>query len=203
MPIITSADLKSHLGFAGTQHDTVVTNAVNAANQAVVQHLGRDPSEKVTVGTETARVFYPENRCLVLADDIWDTTNLVVKTDEGDDGTYETTWLAADFQLEPLNQRENSITVPYYRVRAVESRWFPCNRRPSVQITAAWGWVSVPGAVFEATLIKAARLFHRKDSPQGVAGFDNFGAVRLSSNDSDIVDLLKPFRRSEQIVLVG
>lgn len=203
MPIITDANLKTHLGISGTQHDTIITNAVNAANQAVVQFCGRT-FDKTAVGSETARVYRPENRCLVLTDDFHDTTNLVVETDEGDDGTYETTWtITTDFQTEPLNQLENGVTVPYYRIRAVESRLFPWNRRPSVQVTAAWGWDSVPGAVFQATLIKAARLFHRKDSPQGLASFDEFGAIRLGSKDSDVMSLLAPFRRSEQILLVG
>lgn len=204
MAIITDANLKAHLGITGTQHDTIITNAANAANQAVVQFCGRT-FDTTTVGSETARVYRPENRCLVLTDDFHDTTNLVVKTDEGDDGTYETTWtIDDDFQTEPLNQLENGVTVPYYRIVAVESRLFPTtNRRPSVQVTAAWGWASVPGAVFEAALIKAARLFHRKDSPQGVAGFNEFGAVKLSSRDDDIMSLLAPFRRSEQILLVG
>lgn len=204
MAIIADADLKTHLAISGTQHDTIVTNAVNGANQSVVQFLGRDPSEKVAAGSETARVYYPRSSHLAVVDDFHDTTNLVVETDEGDDGTFETTWASTDFQLEPLNQRENGITVPHYRIRAVESRLFPTwNRRASVQITAAWGWDSVPDAVFESTLLKAARLFHRKDSPQGAAGFTEFGAVRLTSNDGDIVDNLKPFRRNEQILMVG
>jgi hypothetical protein len=148
-------------------------------------------------------VFYPSTSVVVTTDDFWATTNLVVKTDEGDDGTYETTWAAADYQLEPLNGRENGVAVPYCRIRAVRSRWFPDNFRPAVQVTAAWGWAAVPAAVKEATLIKAARLFHRKDSPQGVAGFNEFGVVRLASNDSDIKDLLTPFRRVEQFLMVG
>lgn len=205
MAIIVDADLKTHLAISGTQHDTIVTNAVNGVNQSVVSHLGRDPSEKVAVGSETARVYYPENRCLVITDDFHDTTNLVVETDEGDDGTFETTWASTDFQLEPLNQRENGVDgIPFYKIRAVESRLFPTrNRRASVQITAAWGWDSVPGAVFEAALLWAARTFHRKDSPQGVAGFNEFGAVRLTSKDEDIAGPLKPFRRNEQILMVG
>lgn len=203
MAIITAANLKTHLSITGAQHDTIVANAVNAANQAVVHWTDRD-FDKVAVGSETARVFYPENRCLAIVDDFHDTTNLVVKTDEGDDGTYETTWATTDYQLEPLNQRENGITVPYYRIVAVESRLFPTlNRRPSVQVTAAWGWTAVPDDVFEATLMLAARLFHRKDSPQGVAGFDQFGAVRLTRTDEDVKLLLHPFIRSEQALLVG
>lgn len=204
MAILTDANLKTHLSIAGTQHDAVVSAAVNAANQAVVQWCGRD-FDKVADGAETARVFRPNTGCYAAVDDFWSTTNLVVKTDDGDDGTYETTWASTDYQLEPLNQRENGITVPYDTIVAVAGRSFPtCNRRPSLQVTAAWGWTAVPGAVFEAALIKAARLFHRKDSPQGVAGMDQFGAVRISkSEDPDVVSLLAPFRRVENILMVG
>jgi len=202
--IITTNDLKAHLSISGTQHDTAVTNAVNAVNEAVVQWCGRT-FDKVTVGSETARVFDPQNRRRVIVDDFHDITNLVVKTDEGDDGTYETTWSSSDYQLEPLNGRENGIVVPYYQIRAVESRYFPmCNKRPSVQVTAAWGWTAVPASVKEAALIKAARVYHRKESPQGVAGLDAFGPVRISSReDPDVVMLLAPFRRSEQFVFVA
>lgn len=207
MAIITTANLKAFLkpgGFDAAANDTVIGYATNAANQAVVQFCGRN-FDKIAEGSETARVFYPRNGCVVVVDDFWSTTNLVVKTDEGDDGTYETTWTTGDYQLEPLNGRENDIAVPYTRIRAVESRSFPtCGRRPSVQVTAAWGWTAVPDAVFQATLIKAARLFHRKDSPQGVAGFDQFGAVRISkAEDPDVSALLDPFRRVDTFLLVG
>ena len=206
MPIITDTNLKAFLkpgGLTGAQNDTVVTWAVNAANQAVVQYCARN-FDKVAEGAETARVYYPDDACRVVVDDLWSTLNLVVKTDEGDDGTYETTWtVVTDYQLEPLNGREDDIAVPYYQIDAVGfSRRFPTrNRRPSVQVTAAWGWTAVPAAVTQAALIKAARLFHRKDSPQGVAGFDNFGAVRLSkSEDGDVMSLLEPFRRVDRVV---
>lgn len=204
MAIITNADLKAQLGNIGTQHDSVVTFAVNAANQAVVQYCGRD-FDKVAEASETVRVFRSRTDCRAVVDDFWSTTNLVVKTDDDDDGTYETTWASTDYQLEPLNGRANGITVPYYRIVAVAARRFPtCNLRTSVQVTAAWGWTAVPAAVFEATLMKAARLFHRKDSPQGVAGFDQFGAVRLSrSEDGDVMSLLDPFRRVSHIVGVA
>lgn len=201
MAIITASDLKTHLGLTGVQHNTTVSNAVNAANQAVVQFCGRNFDD---AGSVSARVYYPQSSCLVKVDDFHTTTGLIVKTDEGDDGTYETTWAATDFQVEPLNGRENDTVVPWYRIRAVESRWFPCNKRPSVEVTAKWGWASVPSAVFEATLIKAARVFHRKDSPQGVAGFGEFGVVRLSPReDGDVMLMLQPFRRSEQFLQVG
>lgn len=202
MAVITADELRAHLNIQGTQHETVLANAVAAVNQSVVQHCGRD-FDTIAEGDETARVFRPDHSRLATVDDFWDITNLVVKTDEGDDGTFETTWATTDYVLEPLNGREGGITVSYYRIRAVESRRFPCGYRPSLQVTAAWGWASVPAAVKQAALLWGARTFHRKDSPQGVAGFNEFGAVRLASTDADIIGPLAPFRRQERIVLVG
>lgn len=200
MAVLTVEDLRAHLDINSNQHETRLVNAVNAVNQSVVQHCGRDFDD---VGSATARVFYPESRYVAIVDDFHTTVGLVVTTDEGDDGTYETTWSASDYQLEPLNQREAGITVPYCRIRAVGARWFPYGCRPTLQVTARWGWATVPAAVKQAALLWAARTFHRKDSPQGVAGFNEFGAVRLTSNDGDVVGPLKPFRRAENILLVG
>lgn len=81
MAIITDANLKAFLkpgSITGTQHDTTVTWAVNAANQAVVQYCGRD-FDKVAEGSETARVFYPRNSVVTVVDDFWSTVNLAVK----------------------------------------------------------------------------------------------------------------------------
>lgn len=201
MAIITVEDLRKHLSISGVQHDAALTNAVNAANSWVANWCGRD-FMRVEDGAETVRVFNPSDSTLTYIDDIWSTTNLVVKSDDGDDGTFETTWASTDYQLEPINQREYGAMVPYYMIRAIGDRSFPIRSvRPSLQITAAWGWSAPPGDVFEATLLKAAQLFHRKDSPQGVAGFDQFGAVRISkAEDPQVVSLLAPYRRDVALV---
>lgn len=195
MPLVTAADLALHMGVQSSAHQGALNNAVAAANGAVARYCGRS-FDRIEQGQETARVFYPTHAGLAMVDDFWSATNLVVKTDEDDDGTFETTWVTADFVTEPLNGRSAGGTVPWDRIRAVDERLFPvCVHRPSVQVTAAWGWAMVPADVFTATLIKAARLFHRKDSPQGVAGFGEFGVVRIGSReDADVMMLLAPFR---------
>lgn len=212
MAIITTADLEAHLkpgGISGTQHDTTMASAVNATIQAVIRYCGRS-FEKVAVASETARVYSRsgesdwrgiESAYSAVIHDVWDTTNLVVKTDEGDDGTFETTWAATDYQLEPLNLLEGDTYSPYWRIRAVESRTFPLSsRRAALQVTAAWGWTAVPDDVKEAALLKAARLWTRKDSPQGVAGFGEFGVVRISrAKDPDVAELLDPFRHPKML----
>ena len=53
----------------------------------------------------------------------------------------------------------------------------------------------VSGASKLATLIQAARLFKRKESPEGVLGGNDFGIVRVGTRvDPDVEMLLAPYR---------
>lgn len=47
-----------------------------------------------------------------------------------------------------------------------------------------------PWAMHTAVLIVAARLYKRRVSPEGVAGFGELGAVRISATDPDVGPLL-------------
>jgi hypothetical protein len=48
-----------------------------------------------------------------------------------------------------------------------------------------------------ATLIQAARLFTRRQSPFGIAGSPDLGTVRLSAKlDADVETLLRPFKKN-------
>ena len=62
-----------------------------------------------------------------------------------------------------------------------------------VRVTARWGWPVVPRDVSMATLLLANRLYLRKDSPEGVAGSSEWGAVRLSRWDPDVEALISPY----------
>ncbi|MEV3995809.1 phage gp6-like head-tail connector protein [Streptomyces halstedii] len=69
--------------------------------------------------------------------------------------------------------------------------------RGRVQVTARFGWPVVPDDIAQAALIQAARLWRRKDSPEGVTGSAEWGVVRLSRRDPDVWNLI------EQYVLPG
>lgn len=201
MAIITADDLKTFLTITSEQHDITAAWATEAAIQWVGQWCGRSFDDS---GAVSERLFTPLTDYAVDLDDFHTTTGLIVKTDINDDGTFETTWTGSDYQIEPLNQMVDGVAVPYSRLRAVNALTFPTpTYRPTVAITARWGWATVPPVVRYATLLKASRLFFRRESPQGVAGFDQFGAVRLSGNeDPDVVSLLAPFRRIPYAALV-
>jgi hypothetical protein len=64
-----------------------------------------------------------------------------------------------------------------------------------VKVTGSWGWSAVPTSIKQATIIQAARIFKRNDSPLGVAGFGDFGVMRVSGSiDADVRQLIEPYR---------
>ena len=129
-------------------------------------------------------------------DDFSTTTGLTVKTDEGDNGTYDQTWtVTTDFTVEPANLNLNGIPWTYTQIRAVGSKVFPtAGQRARVQVTAAFGWPAVPDAVTQATYELALDIFKMKDAPFGVAGFNEYGQIRVRENNT-VKMLLEPYRK--------
>lgn len=196
MAILTDADLKEHLTIPSDDSidDATITVAVNAANAAVVNVCGRN----FDTATSSTRVYYPVHSHLCYIDDCTSVTT--VKTDTSDDGTYDTTWDTADFQVEPLNGIVDGRTVPYYKIRSVEAKTFPVSgHRAPVQVTAVFGWSSVPDPVTLAARIMAARMWRRKDSPEASFGFGEF-ALRLAREDPDVVMLLRPYVKTPVLI---
>lgn len=54
--------------------------------------------------------------------------------------------------------------------------------------------LEIPEGAYRAAVMLTARLFKRRESAEGVAGFGEFGAVRVSTIDVDIENLLAPYR---------
>lgn len=47
--------------------------------------------------------------------------------------------------------------------------------------------------VQQAVLLLAARLYKRRNSPEGVAGWDDLGAIRIIARDPDIERLIEQY----------
>lgn len=120
-----------------------------------------------------------------------------VETDDGT-GTFATTVATSGYALEPVNTA-GPETRPYTSIRRISGTWPVAAsvdaRQSLVRLTGIWGWPAVPEAVRSACRIQVARIFKRTDSPLGVAGFGDFGAVRISSRlDPDVQQMLDPYR---------
>lgn len=203
---VTVDDLSAYIGSANnltgidiSNNSGELTAACEAASRAVDHYCGRVFWD---AGAVSAREFQADDPYLLDVPDFHTTTGLVVKTDETDDGTFDTTWASTDYQVGPADGvRDGTTGWPFWLIEAVESRWFPTRgRRRRVEITAQWGWAAVPDPVKQATLLLAHRLFDRSNSPEGVAGFGEFGAVRVTQRDPDVIALLAGFRRQAMLV---
>ena len=200
-PYADLATLKTRLG-AGSSvaHDQQLQEALVAVSKEITQYCGRSFNR---VDTASARLFYPDGDFYTCVDDFWTTTSLAIATDNGNDGTYETTWASTDYQLEPLNQVvDGEPNWPYYRIRAVGNNWFPCVTsimRAPLQVTAKWGWITIPEPVRDACLILAEESFKLPDSPFGVGGYGPYGIVRVRENPV-AARKLNPYRKHPVLV---
>jgi hypothetical protein len=186
----TVAELKAQMAVTDTVDDALFEQAIRASSRAIDELCNR---RFYAEATATARVYRADNCDLLRVDDISSLTGLVVKTDTASTGTYgQTLTITTDFVTEPSNAI--AMGEPVKAIRHVNGTFPTGGYRPRVEVTAKWGWPVVPEQVRAACLVKAARLFRRKDSPEGIAGVSDFGVVRISRfEDPDVVMLLAPF----------
>lgn len=168
--------------------DTTRNDLLNRANEASARSIdtlcGRrfyaDAAATARVYRTAASVLCDPDGEVLLVDDISSLAGLVVETGDG------TTWAeVTDYTPEPHNALVQGR--PVTRLRRDDSQW---SYDRQVRVTAAWGWPTVPPEVKAANLIQAARLFRRKDSPEGVTGSAEWGMIRLSRIDPDVQALV-------------
>jgi hypothetical protein len=185
------------IGTADTLDDDLIDNCVGAASRLIDGYCNRRFWQS---GTAEARVFQAEDSFYCSIDDIAGTA-LTLRSSTQADGTFDLTWKVSDYQLEPLNGNLDGLTWSYDKIRAVGDYLFPTvnanyGEQALVQVTAIFGWPSVPEPITQATIIQASRIFKRYDSPLGVAGFGDLGAIRVSRFlDPDMAQLVEPYRR--------
>lgn len=200
--LVTKTQLKSILGIptADTTDDARLESACDAATQQVQAECGR---QFIQDSSATARVFVASSALFVEVDDFMTTSGLIVRTDDDNNGVFETTWASTDYQLEPLNGRLEGQAWPYTQLRAIEARYWPRWRGQAlVQVTARWGWSTIPAPVKQAAEIQALSIFKAADAPLGVAGFGDIGVVRLRQAMHPVASsLLMQYKREP--VMVG
>ena len=185
------------IGTADTIDDDLIENCAGAASRLIDGYCNR---KFWSVGSATSRVYTAEDGYYCSIDDISGTA-LTLQTSTNADGVFDTTWAVTDYQLEPLNGDLDGITWAYDKIRAVGDYLFPTvnanyGSQALVKVTATFGWPCVPEPVKQATIIQASRLFKRYDSPLGVAGFGDMGAIRVGrALDPDVAQLVEPYRR--------
>ena len=182
------ATVRTYLGIPSS--DSSQTSAINAAIAAAQAEIDQITGRTFEVPSgATAKTFIPYDDYTVFCDDIAQTTGLIVKTDTGLDGTYDTTLtITTDYVL-------NGNAAPYRVIKRVDGSAWPRDRygRPTVQITAFWGYgMAIPDQIKQCALVIAARLYQRRSSPLGFqAGSVDVGFVRISRTDPEVIALLR------------
>jgi hypothetical protein len=186
------AEVKAALRITDLVDDALLELSVEAASREIDGYCQRIFYQR----TAQTRVYTPESYFLCQTDDIVTLTTLQTATDGSN---FDTTWAAADYQLEPLNGVSGGLQgQPFTRIRAVDNNVFPMYMlsEATVRITGTFGWPAVPVDVKQACLLLAMRQFKRYDSPLGVAGFGDMGALRVGRTDPDVEALLSPYKRA-------
>lgn len=186
----TLSDIKAALRVTDTVDDSLLTSLIDSASRRIDNRCGR---RFYADAAATARTYSAEHTGVVMVDDISTTTGLLIKVDDDGDGTFETTLaVGTDVQLEPVNAIARDLPISVLRGTG---RSFPISStgKTLVQVTAKWGWPSVPAPITEAARLLVLRQFRRFDSPLGVAGFGDLGAIMVRNIDPDIEALIAPY----------
>jgi hypothetical protein len=190
------SEVKAALRITDAVDDSLLNMAVESASRLVDGHAGR---RFWNAGTAT-KYFVAQDDYVCEVDDISSST-IVLQTSSGADGIFDTTWDIDDYQLEPLNGELDGIAWPYTSIRAIGDYLWPISGGEAlVKVTAVFGWPSIPIAIKQATIIQASRIFKRLDSPLGVAGFGDLGAIRVTRDlDPDVAQLVMPYKRMRNV----
>jgi len=192
----TLSDIKAALRITDSVDDALLELSVEAASRQID---GATDRIFYNAGSAT-RVFLPTDPYSCEIDDLATLTTL--KTSSAADGNFDVTWEATDYELHPLNGKVGGAYSPFTDIKAIGDYLFPIwttsttnSNEATVQVTGTWGWTSVPVAIKQATILLAMRQFKRYDSPLGVAGFGDLGAIRVGKLDPDVDALVMPYKK--------
>jgi hypothetical protein len=190
----TSAELKSYrrIEAADTEDDSELGLAITAASRAVDRFCGRPFGSAAQDRFYTARWDTGLGRWVVDTDDIASTTGLSITYDSLRDGTYADAITV--YTLAPANAVADD--KPWTRIVVGATDPLGVGAVPDgVQVSATFGWASVPTTVKTATLVQASRFLMRRDSPFGMAGEGDFQIRLLDRVDPDVAAMLRTYRK--------
>ena len=201
MGYVSVLEAKTHLGITIAKHDTEISRAIDAASAAIDAYCGRT----FTATASGTRTVQARNPWKVTIPDC--TAVTTVKTDETDDGTFDTTWTVTDdYVTDPPDgiTRDGMTGWPITRLVAVGTKTFPTvGKRPRrLEVVGSFGWTATPDDIEQACLTLATERFRSKDATFGIAGVNDFGPIRVREN-SLVRGMLNPYRTPARAAMVA
>jgi hypothetical protein len=199
---MVGADVAITNGYATLQQIKAATRITDAIDDSLLEMAVESASRMIDAecdrnfyssGTAT-RDYVPNDAYVVDTDDL--TEIVSVKIDDEGDQLFRITLAESDYQPEPLNQRVSGNTFPIYRLRMIGDYLFPIwGKQATVRIEGVFGFTPLPIQITQACVIQSSRIYKRLDSPLGIAGFGDLGAVRVGKVDPDVAQLIRPFKK--------
>lgn len=197
---LTTEEARTYVGLNQSANtEDVLDDVVTSVSRLIDRHTGRHFYQQ----TATARTFDTEDGYCVKFGPFNDLVSVTtVKVDANEDGAFETTLSGSAFQLLNLQGKvppSAPVQWPSEQLVMLGGQTLPylstTGRRGLIEITGTWGWPAVPAEVKQACRIIVAEVFKLKEAPLGVAGFNEFGSLRVGSRlPARAVDLLAPYR---------
>ena len=167
--------------------DETLAMAISSASAQIDQFC----DDKFWLDDEpTQRLFKPTSPQVIWTPSFASTEDTVIELDIDNDGVFERTLDASEWQPAPVDRRPG---WPYKRVETLDSVYlpgvwppfwqyaagpygevynvegYPQSRRARIRITARWGWPEVPWQVRQACQILAIAQYKSKDLIMGQA----------------------------------
>lgn len=189
----TLAVVKSALGKDTTDgRDSLISSAITAASRQIDRRCNRYFYADTVASTRTFRVSPRVSSVdldqVLMVDDISTSTGVTIAIGSSGAGSGGTYTAFTNFDVGPFNAATRLL--PYSEIRGPVG-WLLGFQL--VQVTAKWGWPAIPDEIAQAAVLLAARLYRRKDSPQGVLGSADWGLMRVSRVDPDVEALIAPY----------
>lgn len=183
-----------------TGQDGNLEEAVQTASREIENYCARQFNR---ADSASPREYEPDGCDFAIVDDFHTTTGLAIKLDTALDGTFATALTSTQYELSPANGIVDGMEGwPFYKIRLLNGLRFPVSysgRTRVLQVTAQWGWASVPAPVKAACKIMASETWKLKDAPFGVIGLDEFGVVRVRQNKM-AVSKLAPYSKTRLLI---
>lgn len=189
----TPEELEARLGRAA---DDSFWMLLEAASRRVEAYCGRQFNKETAATQRRFRASDPER---VRVDDFHTLTGLEVEVDG-------TVWDSSYYEPRPYDGVHNGEPGwPFFDLLSV-NRFWPMSRRPTIYVTAQWGWPAVPMGVAEATLDVAAAMAAGGGASSGIVSresIDNYSVsyagagtgLTVGSRVPSLLAKAEPYRR--------
>jgi hypothetical protein len=195
----TLTQIKNYMSISDATDNDLLEDLIESASRSIDRMANR---RFYLDATASARLYRAYSDIFVYVDDIGTTSSLAVALDINGNGTYtKTLTLNQDYILDPLTAASSGRPFTQLTMVSNTETWpiFPGltqnGLRPGVQVTARWGWPSVPDDINMACLILTADLYKRKDAPGGILGLGDLGVVRMSPIGRDVTAMVRAYKK--------